>query len=134
MNLNQINLKQFFPTVLNCGLIGGVFLIGTTSLPIKGYWSILTYVIVMFTTMFVVKLNKQIEIDFTKTLLISLITFIIMSYVKYFHVEFFRHPNRVTPIWHHTWRFLAVFVFALVSSSILGLFFMKRTTKLTQKL
>lgn len=134
MNLNQIKLKQFFLTVIICGLIGGALLILTALLPIKGYWSILIYAIVMIGTIFVVKLNEQIEINYIKTLLIGFIVFLMMSYVRYFYIEFFRHPNRVTPIWGHTWRFIAVIGFALISGSILGLFFMKRTTKLKQKL
>jgi hypothetical protein len=68
MKSNQINLKQIFPTVIICGLLGGGLLVATSLLPIKGWWSILTYAIVLFSTMFTIKANTEIEITYVKTL------------------------------------------------------------------
>ncbi|HLG33650.1 MAG TPA: hypothetical protein VI757_02120 [Bacteroidia bacterium] len=116
-------MKQIFPTILICGLLGGGLLIVTTLLPIKGWWSILTYAIVMFATMFVIKANKRIEINYLKTLVTGVLTFMIMSYVLYFYISIFENPNSGITLWGHTWRFLAMLGFALASSAILGLFF-----------
>ena len=126
MILNQINMKQILPIVLICGLLGGGLLITTTLLPIKGWWIILTYAIAMFGTMYVVKADKKIELTYIKTVVIGVPTFIVMTYVLYFYIITFDNPNNGITFFGHMWRFLMVLGLALISSAILGLFFMKR--------
>ena len=128
--MTSIILKQILPTVIICGLLGGGFLVAASLLPIKGWWSILTYAIVMFATMLTLKANKKIEINYLKTLVTGVLTFMIMSYVLYFYISFFENPNNGISLWGHTWRFLVMLGLALSSSAILGLFFMKRNPAL----
>ena len=47
MNLQQINLKQIMPTVLFFGIIGGLLQILITILPIKVWWILSVYPIVI---------------------------------------------------------------------------------------
>ena len=119
-------MKQILPTILICGLLGGGLLVATTLLPIKGWWIILTYAIAMFATMFTVKIGNKIELTYLKTVVIGVPTFIIMTYVLYFYIITFDNPINGITLWGHTWRFLMTLGLALVSSAILGLFFMKR--------
>ena len=126
MKSNQINLKQILPTVIIWGLLGGGLLVAVSLLTIKFWWIILTYAIVMFATMFTIKVNKIIDINYLKTLLTGVLTFMIMTSVMYFYIILVENPNNGITLWGHTWRFLVTLGFALASGAILGLFFVKR--------
>ena len=129
MKANQIELKQIISTAIIFGLFGGCLLVYTIFLPIKGWWSILTYAIVMVTALLKLKANKKIEINYLKLFMTGVLTFIIMSYVLYFYISIFENPISGINLWGHTWRFLAILGFALASSAILALFFRRKNTE-----
>ena len=85
---------------------------------------ILNYPLVMFPAMWVLKANRKIEINYLKTLVTGLLIFMLMTTVLYIYLWIYLN-NGIT-LWGHTWRFLAIFGFALASGAILGLFFRKR--------
>ena len=130
MRKNQISLKEILPTVLIMGIIGVVLLIGTELLISnhlflhKGWWIILTYAIAMFATMFVLRANKNIEMNYLKSFVTGVMTFMLMTLILdlYFCIQL----NNVIPLWGHSLRFMAMFGFALASSAIVALFFRKR--------
>ena len=121
MNSNELNLKQLFPTILIFGLLGGALVIGVESLTIKGWWIIPVYGIVLIATIVTLKF-KKVELNFFKTFVSVVLTFMIMTIVLYIYTLIFINPNVEITLWGHTWRLLAMLGFVVVSGVILGLF------------
>ena len=125
MTLKQINLKQLVPIVIIFGLFGGGLLILGTILFTKARWIILIYSLVMVATMLALKFNKHIEINYLKSFITGVLTFILMSVVMYFFILIWVNPNNEIDLWGHVWRFLAIIGIAIASSAVLGMFFRK---------
>jgi len=64
MSNNKINIKQALPIAIICGILGGLLFIYTKSLPIKGYYSILTYIAVLIGSILVVRFSSDINLIF----------------------------------------------------------------------
>jgi hypothetical protein len=129
MNLQQINLKQIMPTVLFFGIIGGLLQILITILPIKVWWILSVYPIVIILTVLVLKVKKQMEITYLKAFLTLVLTFMLMTYILYFYIITFVNPDNGIPLEHHAWIFFIMLGLAFVSGAIMGLFFLKTNNR-----
>ena len=125
MNLKQINLKQVLPIVIILGLFGGGLLIVGTLLFTKARWLILIYSLVMVSAMLALKFNKNIEINYLKSFITGVLTFVLMSYIYYLYSLIWINPDNEIDLWGHAWRFLAIIGMAISSGAVLGLFFRK---------
>jgi hypothetical protein len=117
------------------GLIGGCLLIGTDKLISmhwyfhKGWWIILPYALVLIASMLILRLNKNIEMNYQKAFIASVIIFMLMTIIMYLYICIIENPISGITVWGHTWRMLIMLGFAVVSGAYLGLFFIKREKK-----
>ena len=126
MNLQQINLKQFMPTVLFFGITGGLLQILITILPIKVWWILPVYPIVIILTVLTLKVKKQMEITYLKAFLTLVLTIMLMTYILYFYIFLFENVNTAITLAGHARRFFSTLGLTIVFSAIIGLFFIKR--------
>jgi len=126
MNLQQINLKQFMPTVLFFGITGGLLQILITILPIKVWWILPVYPIVIILTVLTLKVKKQMEITYLKAFLTLVLTIMLMTYILYFYIFLFENVNTAITLAGHARRFFSTLGLTFVFSAIIGLFFIKR--------
>jgi len=132
MNSNQINLKQFIPTVLICGLCGGGLLILSTMVSTKGWWSMLIYLLVLSVTVLTLKAKKRVEITYLIAFMALVLTFMLMSYILYFYISIFVNPDNGITFMGHAWRFFAILGLAVLSGALMGLLFKKQNQNLAQ--
>lgn len=126
MNLQQINLKQIMPTVLFFGIIGGLLQILITILPIKVWWILSVYPIVIILTVLVLKVKKQMEITYLKAFLVLVLTIMLMTYMLYFYIILFENVNTAITLAGHARRFFSTLAITILLSSVIALLFLKR--------
>lgn len=126
MNLQQINLKQIMPTVLFFGIIGGLLQILITILPIKVWWILSVYPIVIILTVLVLKVKKQMEITYLKAFLVLVLTIMLMTYMLYFYIILFENVNTAITLSGHARRFFSTLAITILLSSVIALLFLKR--------
>ena len=126
MNLQQINLKQIMPTVLFFGIIGGLLQILITILPIKVWWILSVYPIVIILTVLVLKVKKQMEITYLKAFLSLVLTIMLMTYMLYFYIILFENVNTAITLAGHVLRFFSTLGITLLLSAVIALLFLKR--------
>ena len=126
MNLQQINLKQIMPTVLFFGIIGGLLQILITILPIKVWWILSVYPIVIILTVLVLKVKKQMEITYLKAFLTLVLTIMLMTYMLYFYIILFENVNTAITLSGHARRFFSTLGITILLSAVIALLFLKR--------
>ena len=126
MNLQQINLKQIMPTVLFFGIIGGLLQILITILPIKVWWILSVYPVVVILTVLVLKVKKQMEITYLKAFLALVLTIMLMTYMLYFYIILFENVNTAITLAGHALRFFSTLGITLLLSAVIALLFLKR--------
>ena len=126
MNLQQINLKQIMPTVLFFGIIGGLLQILITILPIKVWWILSVYPIVIILTVLVLKVKKQMEITCLKAFLVLVLTIMLMTYMLYFYIILFENVNTAITLAGHARRFFSTLGITILLSAVIALLFLKR--------
>ncbi|OYW80501.1 MAG: hypothetical protein B7Z27_03680 [Sphingobacteriia bacterium 32-37-4] len=123
MSNNKINIKQALPIAIICGILGGLLFIYTKSLPIKGYYSILTYLAVLIGSIVVVRFQNKMELNFLNIVSFGTLVFMIMSYVQITHLYLIQYPERVFLTMDSFLRFWMIFAVAVLSSVLLALLF-----------
>lgn len=126
MNLQQINLKQIMPTVLFFGIIGGLLQILITILPIKVWWILSVYPIVIILTVLVLKVKKQMEITYLKAFLVLVLTIMLMTYMLYFYIILFENVNTAITLAGHARSFFSTLGITILLSAVIALLFLKR--------
>ena len=126
MNLQQINLKQIMPKVLFFGIIGGLLQILITILPIKVWWILSVYPIVIILTGLVLKVKKQMEITCLKAFLVLVLTIMLMTYMLYFYIILFENVNTAITLAGHARRFFSTLGITILLSAVIALLFLKR--------
>lgn len=131
MSNNKINIKQALPTAIICGILGGLLFIYRKSLPIKGYYSILTYIAVLIGSTMVLRFQNKMELNFLNIVSFGTVVFMIMSYVEITHLYLVVYPEREFFTINSFLRFWMVFAVAVLSSVLLALLFSaKKVVKL----
>ncbi|OYZ02547.1 MAG: hypothetical protein B7Y37_01785 [Sphingobacteriia bacterium 28-36-52] len=123
MSNNKINIKQALPIAIICGILGGLLFIYTKSLPIKGYYSILTYIAVLIGSIVVVRFQNKMELNFLNIVSFGTLVFMIMSYVQMTHLYLIQYPERDFFTMDSFLRFWMIFAVAVLSSVLLALLF-----------
>lgn len=126
MNLEQINLKRIMPTVLFFGIIGGLLQILITILPIKVWWILSVYPVVIFLTVLALKVKKQMEITYLKAFATLVLTIMLMTYMLYFYIILFENVNTAITLAGHARRFFSTLGLTIIFSAVIGLIFIKR--------
>lgn len=131
MSNNGSNIKQALPIAIICGILGGLFFIFTKSLPIKGYYSILSYIIVLLGSMLVVRSQNKMEFNYFNIVSFGTIVFVLMTYVNTIHVYFIQYPDRDFLTLSNFLRFWVILAVGLLSSVLLAFLFSTKKTKVS---
>lgn len=123
MSNNKNNFRQALPLAIICGILGGLLFIYTKGLPIKGYYSILTYVTVLISSTLIVKYQNKMELNFLNIISFGTVVFMIMSYVERANFYFVQYPERDFFTYNSLLTFLMILGFAVFSSLILAILF-----------
>jgi hypothetical protein len=126
MSLQEINLKQIIPIVLLFGITGGLLQILITVLPIKVWWILSVYPIVIILTVLTLKVKKQMEITYLKAFLTLVLTIVLMTYILYFYVILFENVNTAITLSGHARRFFSTLGITVILSALIALLFFKR--------
>ena len=126
MSLQEINLKQIIPIVLLFGITGGLLQILITVLPIKVWWILSVYPIVIILTVLTLKVKKQMEITYLKAFLTLVLTIMLMTYILYFYVILFENVNTAITLVGHARRFFSTLGITVILSALIALLFFKR--------
>jgi uncharacterized membrane protein YjdF len=126
MSLQEINLKQIMPIVLLFGITGGLLQILITVLPIKVWWILSVYPIVIILTVLTLKVKKQMEITYLKAFLTLVLTIILMTYILYFYIILFENVNTAITLAGHARRFFSTLGITVILSALIALLFFKR--------
>lgn len=123
MSNYKMNIKQALPIAIICGILGGLLFIYTKSLPIKGYYSILTYVAVLISSILVVRFQNKMELNFLNIVSFGTLVFVLMTYVNTINIYFIQYPERDFLTLDNFLRFWAILAVGLLSSALLALLF-----------
>jgi len=130
MIITRISIKKAIPTAIVCGILGGLLFIFTKSLPIKGYYSILTYILVLLASTMVVRSQNKMEFNYLNIISFGTLVFVLMTYVNTLYIYFIQYPERDFLTLDNFFRFLAILTVGLLSSVLLALIFSIKKTKI----
>jgi hypothetical protein len=123
MSSNKIKIKQALPIAIICGILGGLLFIYTKSLPIKGYYSILTYIAVLIGSILVVRFQNKMEFNFLNIVSFGTIVFVLMTSVNTINIYFIQDPERDFLTLDNFLRFWVILAVGLLSSALLAFLF-----------
>ncbi len=129
MSNHRINIRQFLPIAIICGILGGLLFVFTSSLPIKGYWSILTYIFVLITSTLYARFQNKLELNFWNTSLFGTMVFVIMTYVNTMHIYFIQYPDRAFFTKDSFLRFMVILAVGVFSSMLLAFLFSSKKAR-----
>lgn len=130
MIITRISIKKAIPTAIVCGILGGLLFIYTKSLPIKGYYSILTYILVLLASTMVVRSQNKMEFNYLNIISFGTLVFVLMTYVNTLYIYFIQYPERDFLTLDNFFRFLVILTVGILSSVLLALIFSIKKTKI----